>query len=150
MGMMCPHSMLHENSGVVYRYYSACNHHIYPNTEDACDFCCMQRIYTVFVGTCSVVNTSQKINRYCSFVSNFLPHMYNYTLYTVPLYMLYIARKRQSKQANYIHVFLKKESYTTLGGIRTHDALQSRRALYQLSYQGKSAGRTYTKGSSLN
>ena len=28
-----------------------------------------------------------------------------------------------------------------LGGIRTHDTLQSRQALYQLSYQGNSAGR---------
>ena len=30
---------------------------------------------------------------------------------------------------------------TALGGIRTHDTLQSRRALYQLSYQGNSVGR---------
>ena len=33
-------------------------------------------------------------------------------------------------------LFLK----TALGGIRTHDTLCSRRALYQLSYQGSSAG----------
>ena len=35
-------------------------------------------------------------------------------------------------------LFFKEE--TALGGIRTHDTPRSRRALYQLSYQGNSAG----------
>ena len=35
----------------------------------------------------------------------------------------------------------RKRRRASLGGIRTHDTLQFRRALYQLSYQGNSAGR---------
>ena len=49
----------------------------------------------------------------------------------------------KSKQGKYIHpeqlsLFFKEK--TALGGIRTHDTPRSRRALYQLSYQGSSAG----------
>ena len=52
--------------------------------------------------------------------------------------------ERQGKQVNYTQdssFFSKKRRTAALGGIRTHDTLQSRRALYQLSYQGNSAGR---------
>ena len=42
----------------------------------------------------------------------------------------------------------KEEERASLGGIRTrtHDTLQSRRAFYQLSYQGNSAGRAELQG----
>ena len=52
--------------------------------------------------------------------------------------------ERQGKQVNYTQdssFFSKKRRRAGLDGIRTHDTLQSRRALYQLSYQGNSAGR---------
>ena len=55
--------------------------------------------------------------------------------------------ERQGKQVNYTQdSSFQKRRRVTLGGIRTHDTLQSRRALYQLSYQGNSAG----TGSNLN
>ena len=46
-----------------------------------------------------------------------------------------VERQRHNKQINYT------QDRAALGGIRTHDTLQSRLALYQLSYQGNSAGR---------
>ena len=51
------------------------------------------------------------------------------------------ARQRQNKQVNYTQVQLKAKGIASLGGIRTHVTLQSRRALYQLGYQGNSACR---------
>ena len=50
-----------------------------------------------------------------------------------------VERQRHNIQIDYIH----PGQLFFLGGIRTHDTLQclqSRRALYQLSYQGNSAG----------
>ena len=56
--------------------------------------------------------------------------------------------KGHSKQVK-LYMYAKASSFsfsnekvrTALVGIRTHDTLQSRRALYQLSYQSNSAGR---------
>ena len=39
-----------------------------------------------------------------------------------------------------VHDNQARQRYTALGGIRTHDTLRSRQVLYQLSYQGSSAG----------
>ena len=55
-------------------------------------------------------------------------------------------RQRQGKQVNYTQdnsFFPRKRRRVALGGIRTHGGtLQSRRALYLLSYQGNSVGRS--------
>ena len=51
---------------------------------------------------------------------------------------------RQGKQVNFTQdssFFSKKRRRAALCGIRTHGTLLSRCALYQLSYQGNSAGR---------
>ena len=55
-----------------------------------------------------------------------------------------VTRQRQIKQLNCTQdnsFFPEKGKRAALGGIRTHDTLLSGRALYQLSYQGNSAGR---------
>ena len=44
-------------------------------------------------------------------------------------------------KANQLHPGHSFQKRAALGGIRTHDTLQSRRAFYHLSYQGNSAGR---------
>ena len=51
---------------------------------------------------------------------------------------------KKAQQTGKLHLrqlFFSKERRAALDGIRTHDSLKSRRALYQLSYQGNSAGR---------
>ena len=50
----------------------------------------------------------------------------------------------KAKKVNYTQdssFFSKKRRRAALGGIRTHNTLQSRQALYQLSYKRNSAGR---------
>ena len=56
-----------------------------------------------------------------------------------------VERQRHNKQINYTQdsSFFKETRRAALGVIQTHDTLQSRRELYQLSYQGNSAGRGY-------
>ena len=59
---------------------------------------------------------------------------------------LHPGRSFQATQTNQLHpgqLFLfKLRRRAALGGIRTHDSLQSRRPLYQQSYLGNSAGRS--------
>ena len=50
-----------------------------------------------------------------------------------------VERQGKARQTSQLHPGQLRRA--ALGGIRTHDTLQSRRALYQLSYQGNSAGR---------
>ena len=68
--------------------------------------------------------------------------MYMYTEVYILVYTsntLYMINKaRQIYTPSTAFSFFKEK--TALGGIRTHDTPRSRRALYQLSYQGNSAG----------
>ena len=54
-------------------------------------------------------------------------------------------RGAKAQQTNQLHqaqlFFFKEKEIAALGGIKTHATLQSRQVLYQLSYQGNSAGR---------
>ena len=63
------------------------------------------------------------------------------SLCSVAMHVIVHVHDRQSKAKIYTQdSFLFFKEKTALGGIRTHDVPRSRQALYQLSYQGNSAG----------
>ena len=91
------------------------------------------------------VNCEEERQRHSKQV-NYTPQDSSFIAYLNHLITRWKGKARQTNQLHPGQLFLFKETKKScLGGIRTHDTLQFRRALYQLSHQGNSAG----KGSNL-